>query len=306
MMHESPWNFSRILVSISVEGNTSTDPEKSEGNRPFTVWWSRVPKHEGGFMFDQVFVAEAQSSKRFWTTCAGVTGQVGLVAAMILAPMVWPEALPSMHSIVTILTPPGPPPPPPPRLESAVQPTHAAAVHAFVDPTGRMIQPAAVPDKVTMLTDDPPIVTGVYVAGGIPGGAIGGVRDGIIGGILLAGNAALAPPRPPEVARPVEKAPAPEPVRTRLGGVVLAGKLISRVDPVYPQIARQMRTQGVVELMAVVGVDGRVRELKLISGSPLLAPAALEAVRQWLYRPTYLNGDPVEVTAPITVTFRLN
>jgi protein TonB len=257
-------------------------------------------------MFDQVFVAEAQDSKRFWTTCAGVTGQVGLVAAMILAPMVWPEALPSMHSIVTILTPPGPPPPPLARPEAAPQPTHAAAVHPFVDPSGRVFQPPKIPDKVTMLTDDPPVVTGVYVAGGIPGGAVGGVRDGIIGGILLAGNAALAPPRPPETARPADKAPAAEPIRTRLGGVVLAGKLISRVDPVYPTMAKNMRIQGVVELMAVVGVDGRVRELKLISGSPLLAPAALDAVRQWLYRPTYLNGDPVEVTAPITVTFRLN
>jgi periplasmic protein TonB len=64
--------------------------------------------------------------------------------------------------------------------------------------------------------------------------------------------------------------------------------------------------QGVVELMAVVGTDGRIHDLRLLSGNPLLAPAAIDAVRRWLYKPTYLNGDPVEVMAPITVTFKLN
>lgn len=66
------------------------------------------------------------------------------------------------------------------------------------------------------------------------------------------------------------------------------------------------RVSGVVELEAVVGIDGRIRELRVKSGSPLLAPAAVEAVRQWIYEPTTLNGEPVEIIAPITVTFRLN
>lgn len=59
-------------------------------------------------------------------------------------------------------------------------------------------------------------------------------------------------------------------------------------------------------LVAVVGSDGRIRELRVKSGNPLLAPAAVAAVRQWIYQPTTLNGEPVEIVAPITVTFRLN
>ena len=79
-----------------------------------------------------------------------------------------------------------------------------------------------------------------------------------------------------------------------------------RVEPQYPEMARKMRVAGVVELEGVIGTDGRLRELRVVNGHPLLARAALEAVRQWIYAPTTLNGDPVEVIAPITVTFRLN
>src|SRR2546428_215065 len=78
------------------------------------------------------------------------------------------------------------------------------------------------------------------------------------------------------------------------------------VEPIYPTLARQMRIQGVVQIDAVVAVDGHMRELRVVSGHPLLAPAALEAVRQWIYEPTVLNGARVEVSAPITVNFKLN
>jgi protein TonB len=83
-------------------------------------------------------------------------------------------------------------------------------------------------------------------------------------------------------------------------------QLIHRVEPLYPPLARQTRVSGVVELVGIIATDGRIRELKLLSGSPLLAPAALEAVRQWVYEPTLLNGEPVELVATISVIFRLN
>jgi protein TonB len=81
---------------------------------------------------------------------------------------------------------------------------------------------------------------------------------------------------------------------------------IRRVDPVYPVLAKQARISGTVELVGVLGTDGRIRELKVVSGHPLLINAALEAVRQWVYAPTLLNGQPVEVQAPIQVNFILN
>jgi protein TonB len=75
--------------------------------------------------------------------------------------------------------------------------------------------------------------------------------------------------------------------------------------PVYPALGRQVRVSGTVRLMGIIAKDGHIRELKLLSGHPMLSPAALDAVRQWIYSPTTLNGEPVEVEAPIDVIFEL-
>jgi protein TonB len=77
------------------------------------------------------------------------------------------------------------------------------------------------------------------------------------------------------------------------------------VIPVYPPLARNARISGVVQLLGSTGTDGRVPQLRVMKGHPLLVPAALDAVRQWIYYPTLLNGDPVEVVAPIDVHFTL-
>ena len=83
-------------------------------------------------------------------------------------------------------------------------------------------------------------------------------------------------------------------------------KLIHKVIPVYPQMARNIRVQGMVLFSAVIGRDGSILNLTLLSGHPLLAPAARDAIRQWRYSPTFLNGDPVEVATTIEVNFILN
>jgi TonB family protein len=95
------------------------------------------------------------------------------------------------------------------------------------------------------------------------------------------------------------------PQRIRVGGVVQQSMLISQVSPTYPQLAKDARISGVVTLNAVIGKDGTVINLSVISGHPLLIPAAMEAVRQWQYRPTLLNGEPVEVVTQIDVNFTL-
>ena len=93
--------------------------------------------------------------------------------------------------------------------------------------------------------------------------------------------------------------------RFRVGGNVQHTKLISQPRPQYPVEAKQARIQGVVKLYAVIGKDGTVQNLNVISGHPLLAPAAVEAVKQWIYQPTLLNGNPVEVETEIDVNFTL-
>lgn len=90
-----------------------------------------------------------------------------------------------------------------------------------------------------------------------------------------------------------------------VGGDVQMAKLIRKVTPLYPALAITARISGVVRLIGTIGKDGTIRNLQLVSGHPMLARAALEAVRQWVYKPTLLNGMPVEVIAPIEVNFTL-
>src|SRR5438309_688327 len=119
------------------------------------------------------------------------------------------------------------------------------------------------------------------------------VQCAVLGGIIGGVGSSLPPP------------PKATPTRIRVGGQVQQASLISQPKPVYPALARQARIQGVVRLQAVIAKDGTVQELQVLSGHPLLVPSAMEAVRQWRYKPTLLNGEPVEVITMIDVNFVL-
>jgi TonB family protein len=97
----------------------------------------------------------------------------------------------------------------------------------------------------------------------------------------------------------------PGPDRIRVGASVQARNLITQVDPIYPPLAMQARIQGVVRFTIVIGKDGRVSNTELVNGHPLLIAAASDAVRQWVYKPTLLNGEPVEVVTQVDVNFTL-
>jgi protein TonB len=96
------------------------------------------------------------------------------------------------------------------------------------------------------------------------------------------------------------------PQRIRVGGNVQAAMVISAPKPLYPPDAKEARIQGTVRLDAIIGKDGTMVDLRAASGHPLLVPAALEAVRQWVYKPTLLNGNPVEVVTVIDINFTLS
>lgn len=91
----------------------------------------------------------------------------------------------------------------------------------------------------------------------------------------------------------------------KLSEGVVAAQLISRVEPRYPALALEMRLSGIVVLRAIISRDGRIESLEVVSGSPFFAQTALDAVREWRYRPTLLDGEPVEVETTITVEFKL-
>jgi protein TonB len=164
---------------------------------------------------------------------------------------------------------------------------------------GRLMAPKSVPKDIAIIREDelPPPSSGVVggIAGGVAGGALGGVIGGIVGSMP-----SVAPPPPP----PVVKQAAP--TRIRVGGQVQAANLIKQPKPIYPPLAKQARISGVVRFNALIGKDGTIQNLTLVSGHPLLVPAAQEAVKQWLYKPTLLNGEPVEVATVIDVNFTLN
>ena len=136
------------------------------------------------------------------------------------------------------------------------------------------------------------------IAGGIGNG--NGSGNAVITGLLAAH--ASEPPPMPVVKRPE---PAAAPIRIKRGGEVQKGMLISGPPPVYPVLARQARVSGTVRLEAVISRDGTVMNLHALSGHPLLIPAAMAAVQRWIFKPTYLNGDPVEVATTIDVNFAL-
>src|SRR5579862_2268865 len=93
--------------------------------------------------------------------------------------------------------------------------------------------------------------------------------------------------------------------RIRVGGKLMAEKMITQVQPIYPEIARRAGVSGTVILHVVIAKDGTVQELSFVSGPPLLMKASMDAVRQWKYEPTLLNGEPVEVDTTISVIFTL-
>jgi periplasmic protein TonB len=192
----------------------------------------------------------------------------------------------------TFLVAPPPPPPPPPAAAPAVK---VAPPKKVFEQSGKLVAPTVIPKQIQMLKEEPiSDITG-GVAGGVPGGVAGGSMSGVLGGVI--GGVATVAPIAPKVAGP--KAP------VRVGGRVKEPRLIARVDPRYPPLAIQTHMQGAVIVDAVIDEHGNVVEARVVSGPPLLIQAAMDAVRQWKYEPTYLNDEPVPVQLNVTVQFRL-
>ena len=256
-------------------------------------------------MFETATLSYGPPSKRVWATALGFTGQAVLIGCALLAPLISPQTL-GRALLVTTLVPPGaPPPPPPPGPKVVPRPSHAGATQIF---RNILTAPVSIPAIAAMIVDDFPEVADS--GPGVPGGIANGTRDGVPGGVLstLIGEVARIIPmeHPPEVLARDSVKPAPAAVKpTRITQLRMATP-IRKVEPVYPALARQARVSGTVELLGVLGTDGRIHELKVLRGHPLLINAALEAVRQWIFEPTLLNGQAVEVAAPITVNFILH
>jgi protein TonB len=226
-------------------------------------------------------------SHRAWTTLVSFSLQACALGLLFLAPLLYTQGLPRlllMARIVAPSVPPGPPPPPSGHWHRAVNnPASSPLTAPSIIP-----RDIPVPDNGEVAAA-PEIPSGLSVPGGT-GSA--GNRNPVLDSIGTGVNPAPPPPPPPT-------APAPRVSH------IMEGNLDHMVQPIYPPLARSARIQGAVVLRAVINRDGKVQDLQILKGHPMLVQAALDAVRQWRYRPYYLNGEPVEVETQVTVNFVL-
>lgn len=202
-----------------------------------------------------------------------------VLAAVVVVPLLATSALPVLQSRIVYadVTPVVPPPPPPPPEYRPAVP-----ISAPFDPS---VPPTEVPDG---FTDPPPPLSDPVET----------TRGDLVPGVTSGRLDTLAPPPPPPP-------PTPEPPKTVRVGVVKAPAKVHDVAPTYPAIAQAARVQGVVIIQATIGTDGRVVDATVLRSVPLLDVAAIEAVRQWRYTPSTLNGQPVAVVMTVTVNFTL-
>jgi len=234
-----------------------------------------------------------QRKKKFMATTTSFILNCLALSVLLIMPLVFTEQLPKAQLLTFLVAPPPPPPPPPPAAQEVQRVIHQ--IQTDLLSTGQLRTPTKIPQKIEMIKEDeapPPMPVTGGVVGGVPGGVPGGQVGGVIGGIIGAANATAVP-----------RLAAPQRIRISQG--VTRGLLIHRVEPAYPTLAKAARIQGEVVLTAVISVNGDIENLQLVSGHPMLVPAAIAAVKQWHYKPYLLNGQPVEVETTITVIFSL-
>ena len=229
----------------------------------------------------------AHKTKQSYTLPVSIAIHLIVLLVVVVVPILTSEELPEPSSAVKAFfvepaaPPPPPPPPPPPAPKAASQPRPMSTP---VPVENKFTAPVEVPEEVK-----PEEGIDLGVEGGVPGGVEGGVPGGVVGGVV--GGLPDAPPPTQAV---------------RVGGQIKEPKKLKNVNPTYPDIAKQARVQGVVILECTISPQGKVTNVTVLRGIPLLDAAAIDAVKQWVYTPTLLNGVPVPVIMTVTVNFRLS
>lgn len=222
-------------------------------------------------------------TKQWYTVPFSILVHTLIIGAMVIVPLMATDVLPTIGGSMSafVATPPPPPPPPPP-------PTQAVAPKAVED-VNPNAPPIEAPTNIRLESPDlpydrePPIVS----------------SPGVVGGGGFESATEVIPPPPPP--------PAPKSTETVIVGGNIKPPMKTRdARPVYPSIAQSARVQGVVIIQTTIGVDGRVQDARVLRSIPLLDQAAIDAVRQWEFTPTTLNGTPVAVMMTVTVQFSLN
>ncbi len=239
-------------------------------------------------MFEQTFVDTHTRARQPWALAASATVQTGLAGLLLLIPLLHPEgplmrldAPPVIYRPVTVIQPIAP-------TASVTRATRTSSL-VFSDtlraPTHNLGRIANIPDA--------PEFTGPITTFQVSNPFIGAIPDPVV------------PPPTTRVAPVIVETPPPPTAPLRVSTSVQAALLIFGPKPAYPPLAKAARVQGTVRLQAIIGTDGNIRNLRLMSGPPLLVKSALDAVQRWRYRATVLNGTPVEVSTEVEVNFTL-
>ncbi len=219
--------------------------------------------------------------KKAGALAVSLGAQTLAVGTLLLIPLLYTDQLPFVQLQIPTFLPAAPPPPVPEPIVRTYARVRAGNV--FTAPT-----------RIPPLSPQPNFIdNGPEPVGRIDAGPVVPLGSSVI-------FTQMIPPPPPQVAEPEPSKP------ITVTSDIQSAKLLRKVIPVYPQLAVMARLSGTVHLIGTIGKDGMIEQLQVVSGPPLLVQAAVDAVRQWVYRPTMLNGKPVEVIAPIEVIFSLS
>jgi len=246
---------------------------------------------EDGCLFKDTLFASGESFRvrNPWAAAGAVVLQLLVLAMLIVVPLLYTPTLPAKREIVTLLYAP------PPAAAGSSMTRVAAPQSTPVYTSSKSSIPS--PVQKTQAAPPTPVANTAGVIGGVPGGVAGGIPGGLLSDVLGSTHSG------PVLAR----TSAPMPVkRVRLAPRIIEANLIHDVPPTYPPEAGRARIEGTVVLLAVIGKDGTVQDVRVESGLPVLAQAAIDAVKQWRYRPYLLNGEPVDVDSRITINFTLS
>jgi periplasmic protein TonB len=227
-------------------------------------------------------------SRRPWTTLASFAAQVLAIGFLLLLPLIYMQGLPAMQQLVSVSLPP--PPPAPPAASHMRSSTAQQSNFASIG----LVVPSTIPRTVVQVDDQgvPPSPIGIN-------GIQGGTNDSWSSNGVLNSIGS-------EVARFVPPPPSPPVAHHPVTSHMMEGNLVHRVQPQYPFTAKMAHIQGSVVLRAIISKEGTIENLQVVRGHPLLVKAAIDAVRQWRYRPYVLNDSPVEVETEVTVNFILS
>lgn len=237
-------------------------------------------------MFNALESTWDQSGRRGWSTLASFAMQALGMSLLLALPLIWVQGPPPLQWLQPLTSPAAFTP----LAPAPATPGHHPATAASNPRTGQITAPASIPDHVATSDNAESVPTAPDLSN-IGAGRVGGSPDGVPGGM---GDIPVVTPPRPVAAKPL------------LVSNWAEGNVIHRVQPIYPQLARQARIQGAVELRAVISKAGTIENLVVVRGHPMLSGAAVEAVRQWRYRPYLLDNEPIEVETEITVNFVLS